>query len=125
MKQPLNDEDRSRIARAWRTSGMTQPAYSAAHGITDRTLRMWIARWDPPRPSGTEVVRAVCERAIERLRALVDGLDQKSTAPGSAPEPKNDAGVPGKAPAVAPQGNMSASGTHPRSFDLSNLGTRY
>jgi|SRR5467141_1957157 len=122
MKQPLKDEDRSRIARAWRTSGMTQPAYSAAHGITDRTLRMWIARWASPCPSGTEGVRAVCERAIERLRALVDGLDQDSASPASPLELDNVAAAPGVAPGVLPQSNVNRSTTGLRSFDLSNLG---
>ena len=122
-QQPLKDEDRARIARGWRQSGRTQAQYAAEYQISDRTLRMWIARWAPPCRSGTEVVRGVVERTMARLRAVLDCLDQESAA-DSAPEPKNDAGAPGKAPAVAPQENVSASGMHPRGFDLSNLGTR-
>lgn len=43
----MKDEDRARIARGWRQSGRTQAQYAAEHRITDRTLRMWIARWAP------------------------------------------------------------------------------
>src|SRR5207302_10884417 len=113
MEKELRNEDRARIARGWRTSAMTQPAYAAVHGITDRTLRMWIARWAPPCPTGTEAVRAVCERAIQRLRALVDGLGQPSATPASALEPKNDAGAAGTAPDAAGK-TVIAAGKPPR-----------
>lgn len=113
--KPLKNEDRARIARGWRPSGQTQPTYAALHGITDRTLRMWVARWAPPCTSGTEVVRDVCERAIERLRALVDALGEESTGPAVAGDRTDGTRAPSHALRPEPQGS-------PRGLDFSNLG---
>jgi len=121
MEQPLKDEDRARIARGWRQSGQTQADYAAGHEISDRTLRVWVARWAPLCASGTEVVRDVVERAIERLRALADGLGQDSPLPANSPKTSKSAGSAGTAPPVEPQSNVNASTTDLRSFDLSNL----
>ena len=101
MEQQLNDEARARVARAWRQSGQTQGQYAAEHQISDRTLRTWIARWAPPCPSGTEAVRDVCERAINR--ALIDGLGQDSPLPANSPKTSKSAGSAGTAPPVEPQ----------------------
>jgi hypothetical protein len=117
----LTDECRARIARGWRQSGRTQAQYAAEHRISDRTLRIWIARWAPSCPSGTEAVRDVCERAIERLRALIDGLGQDNPLPANSPKTSKSAGSAGTAPPVEPQSNVNASTTDLRSFDLSNL----
>src|SRR5712692_6352690 len=83
----LTDEDRASIARGWRRSGLTQPAYAAAHSITDRTLRAWIARWAPSYPNADKPVRDVCERAIERLRALIADLDSHGDSPTAQSPP--------------------------------------
>jgi len=67
------------------------------------------------------VVRDVVERAIERLRALADGLGQDSPLPANSPKTSKSAGSAGTAPPVEPQSNVNASTTDLRSFDLSNL----
>src|SRR6267143_1205492 len=83
----LTDQDRARVARGWRRSGLTQPAYAASHGITDRTLRLWLRRWAPTSLHGTEAAREICARAIEHLRALLADLDC-NLEEGVAPPPR-------------------------------------
>jgi transposase-like protein len=122
-QKPLKNEDRARIARGWRQSGQTQAQYAAQHQISDRTLRMWVARWAPPCASGaTEVVREVVERAIERLRALADGLAEESTSPATAGQTMNGAAATIQSLRPERQSNTEPATTTPRGFDLSNLG---
>jgi hypothetical protein len=68
------DEARVAVARGWEKSGLSQAEYAAQHGISGRTLRSWRARY---LPAGTPVedARRVIARAIEKLRALLAGLE--------------------------------------------------
>jgi len=86
MTMPFTDQDRARVARGWRSSGLSQPIYAAEHGITDRTLRDWISRWAPVPPGGAVVARKVILQAIERLQSVLGGLDM-SVAQGTEAPP--------------------------------------
>jgi transposase-like protein len=96
----ISDEDRVRVARGWRKSGMTQAAYAASHGVTDRTLRAWLARWAPSHPASPEVVRELIEQTIERLRGLVANRDAGDGKPTPSVDVKAVETVP---PAVPPR----------------------
>ena len=114
----LTDQDRARVARGWRRSGLTQPAYAASHGITDRTLRLWLRRWAPTSLHGTEAAREICARAIEHLRALLADLDC-NLEEGVAPPRQLDLPPPGpmvRQPAEAglPRGPVGHSVPTPR-----------
>src|ERR1700694_3042242 len=89
-KRTLTDLDRARIARGWRGSNLSQPAYAAEHSITDRTLRAYIARWAPVRPDGSQAVRKIVLDAIDRLQAVLGALEEP-TSPGHDEQPT---GVP-------------------------------
>ncbi len=109
-KQPLTDKMRASIARGWRKSGLSQSAYAATYSVTDRTLRAWVARWAPP--CGGEATRNVVERTIERLRALVAGLDDEANAttePAALASSVAVAAVPAITPAVPVPASRSAS----------------
>ena len=47
-KKTFTAAERQQIAAGWHISGMSQPAYAALHGISDRTLREWIVRHAAP-----------------------------------------------------------------------------
>jgi len=71
----FTDEQRAAIARAWKASGLRQERYSAQHGIRPRTLRQWIKRWPRVQFGGEREARAIIEKAIAALTALLDSLD--------------------------------------------------
>lgn len=70
------DEDRARIARQWRRSGLDQNTYASQHGISSRTLREWRAKYAPDTPPDIGAVRRVIEDALRELQALLAGLEQ-------------------------------------------------
>jgi transposase-like protein len=71
-----NDELRARIARGWTESGLSQPQYAQQHGITERTLRAWRAKYCADRLPPGEAVREAIVDAMERLRAALDVIDR-------------------------------------------------
>jgi transposase-like protein len=75
MNAIFTDEQRAAIARAWCGSGLTQEQYSLQHGIKPRTLRSWLQRWPRVQSDGNEQAKAILEKAIASLKALLDSLD--------------------------------------------------
>jgi hypothetical protein len=76
----MNDALRAEIARGWAASGLSQREYAALHSISERTLRSWIARFASRQPP-VEQVRAIIMETIEKLQAVLDGLDQLGGMP--------------------------------------------
>lgn len=62
------------IADGWKSSGLKQPDYAAMHGISARTLRLWISRYssiasvDPDRLA--ELVRSTIRSLEAALQAI-------------------------------------------------------
>jgi transposase-like protein len=71
----FNDERRAAIARGWKASGLTQEEYSAKHGIKPRTLRQWLKRWPCAQFAVERQAKAIIEKAIAALTALLGSLD--------------------------------------------------
>jgi len=71
----FNDERRAAIARAWKASGLTQEKYSTKHGIRPRTLRQWLKRWPCAQFGVEREAKAIIEKSIAALTALLDSLD--------------------------------------------------
>lgn len=70
----FTNEQRAAIARAWPDSGLTQEQCSAQHGIKPRTLRQWLRRWPRVQYGVEREARAILEKAIAALKALLDSL---------------------------------------------------
>jgi hypothetical protein len=98
----LDDAARARIARGWAPSCLTQAEYAARHGISDRSLRAWMARFAVgSRPELR--VRAIVERALSELEAVRAELDAdqerragsvSDEVPVTLPERRPDAAAP-------------------------------
>lgn len=70
----FDDTARARIARGWLNSSLDQPTYAAKHGISTRTLRLWVEKYGPgDRPAAR--ARAIISSAIDQLHALQAALD--------------------------------------------------
>lgn len=68
--------DKVRIARGWRSSGLTQQNYAALHSMSPRTLRSWLQQFAPELPAeAVEQVREVIRDAITRLEVIARSLD--------------------------------------------------
>jgi DNA-binding transcriptional regulator YiaG len=83
----LTNGDRARIARGWRASGLTQPAYAALHAVTDRTLRAWIARWALPCQNAPEATRKMLSDLVERAQTMLAQLTEPEAVQEKAPDP--------------------------------------
>jgi transposase-like protein len=71
-----DDQLRARVARGWTESGLSQPEYARQHGISERTLRAWRAKYCADRQPPGEAVREAIVDAMERLQAALDVLDR-------------------------------------------------
>ena len=69
-----DNEARASVAAGWSNSSLSQAEYANRHGISERTLRSWIARF-LPRDRPVEEAQAVIRGAIAKLEALLAGLD--------------------------------------------------
>lgn len=74
------DELRARIARGWPDSGLSQPEYARQHGITERTLRAWRAKYCADRLPFGDGVRKAIEEALAKLQAALDAIDRAAAA---------------------------------------------
>jgi hypothetical protein len=63
-------EQKTAIAEGWRTSGLRQADYASEHGISDRTLRLWLAKYAPPPPQTTGHILTVLLTAMKSLHRL-------------------------------------------------------
>jgi hypothetical protein len=130
-KRQLTDEARAAVARGWRKSGLGQRPYAAQHAISERTLRSWVSRW-APEYRGTEAVRDVCERTVERLRALIAALNVEDSADDGAAMHSGKATIMVSPPAQLATTPVPATGkatrrvetASPGHMDLANLGLR-
>jgi hypothetical protein len=77
----FTEAQRRTVALGWASSGLDQATYAAKHGISARTLRGWIVRF-PSRQPAAEQVRAIVTELMEKLQAVLDGLDVPSGMPG-------------------------------------------
>jgi hypothetical protein len=128
MEHRLTNEARAGIARKWRDSGQTQAVFAAEYGISDRTLRAWIAKWNPAYRASPRIVQEVVEQAIERLRDVLVGLDSTHDdgdvrpAEGTA----NSAATPPSAPPLSSVA-LPIRHAHPTrgvAWDLGNIGAQ-
>lgn len=73
----IDDETRAQLAAGWEKSGLSQAEYAARNGISERALRAWRARFVP---SGTPVeeARRILEHAVDKLQALLAGLEARA-----------------------------------------------
>jgi len=64
---------RARIAKGWLNSSLDPPAYAAKHGISDGTLREWIAKYGSGRqpPGESRVFIAAAIEQIQRALATL------------------------------------------------------
>ena len=83
-----SDSERRSIALGWlaaRALGQSQEEYARTCGVAPRTLRAYLRRW-PNDPVAVERrARAVLERAVAQLQALLRALD---ASPADRPEPE-------------------------------------
>src|SRR5438067_6133231 len=84
----FTEEEKAALAEEWRRSGMSQPQFCRAHGIgSPRTLRQWMQRW-PGREVSEGRVRAMLEKILAALSALLHSLDaEEACLPAAADEP--------------------------------------
>jgi len=86
---PHTREERAAIAAAWRASAIDQFTFAKNHGISARTLRLWLQQHPAPTPS-VEEVRKVVEEAIGKLQAMLEALPfptPPTCPPQLAPQP--------------------------------------
>ncbi|MFT3916568.1 MAG: hypothetical protein QM704_21560 [Anaeromyxobacteraceae bacterium] len=92
----IDAKTRAAIARGWATSALNQEDYAAQHGISPRTLRLWISRHASRQPP-VEQERGIITEAIGQLQDVLDALhDQEELDPACRPEaqvPADDAPV--------------------------------
>jgi hypothetical protein len=86
--ETFTDEHRAAVARGWAESGLTQDEYAARFGVAGRTLRLWLGRY-ATRQRPLVQARAIVEDAIQRLQAVLGGLDAEVAC---LPEPGDDPG---------------------------------
>jgi len=82
-------KERATLAAAWRASDLDQTTFATAHGISARTLRLWLQQHPAPTPS-MQAVRRVVEEAIGSLQAMLDALPlppPPSSTPPAATQP--------------------------------------
>lgn len=120
MDTRYSDEDRARIARGWRGSKLAQPAYAAAHGITDRTLRAWIARWAPVRVDGGEAAKRILTETIAQLQTLLANVDLPAPAEGQSEAARMTPVCGAQPDATVPPAPVTPRPTPRRIFDFSS-----
>jgi transposase-like protein len=96
----LDDKQKAAIAAEWAGSGLSQEAWARQHGISGRSLRQYLRRFQPARHWDTEL-QAVVARAMCAMNAIIEAM----AAQASAAPPCPAASVP--APEL-PGGNQSA-----------------
>jgi DNA-binding transcriptional regulator YiaG len=70
VERKLDNQARSRIAAAWRPSGLSQAEYAKAVGVSTRAIRQWSARF----PCGDERPERADDAITEALNTLQAGL---------------------------------------------------
>jgi len=79
----FDDAARAQIARGWLNSSLDQPTYAAEHGISDRTLREWLAKYGAGRRPEAQA-RAAIVASIEQLQKALAALDAEAAAESTA-----------------------------------------
>lgn len=86
----FTDDEKRRITAMWMRATCDQATFAAEHGVSPRALRTWVAKYSGgSRPEAR--ARAVIEKAIEDLRALLAGLDadtERQAGTGEAGDPE-------------------------------------
>jgi transposase-like protein len=92
----ISRDRKASIARGLEESGLTMATYAAMHGVSERTLRNWVAIFAQADP-GLEAKRIV-ERAIQELSSLLTTL---ASSPANTSEPdkvRTPTPIPSKSP---------------------------
>src|SRR5690348_11696268 len=91
MRMPQRTEAEQRqLATAWLSSGLTQQAFAAQHGLSGRSLRNYVRRFHR-KPTAADV-EVIVDRALRALQALRDQLGSARAAADAAGQVQMPAG---------------------------------
>lgn len=83
MKRRYSTADKIKIVEDYFSSGLSQSEYALKYEISDRLLRMWIAKFKKNTRSKTsfiktqiEIANRALKKSIRQLQAVVDSWDQ-------------------------------------------------